>query len=424
MEIKKININKGLVLNIIPADKFKTNYFSVQFSLPVTRENASLSSLLPKVLMRGCEDFPSMKDINRRLDDLYAAEVYGRVYSRGETQFFGIAADMLRNNLCPDGTDVTGGVFSLIHSLIFRPCTENGAFRADYTESEKKQLRAAIESGKNNKRRYAIKRCEEEMCKDEPYGIPTYGYPEDIDGITPEALYAFYRDTLTKTRCEIYFVGKTDEDELIHKVKKLFGHLGRDACGAFECNVVRQAGKVKEITESFPMEQSKLSLGFRTGTVLSDGTWHIFSVFSEIFGGSATSKLFMNVREKLSLCYYCSCVSEAHKGIMVVYSGINACNRDKAQTEILAQLDAVKKGEISEDELESAKLCVINSYRAISDSPSTMEGWCTGRRLAGISTMPEECIELVRTVTAEDVVNIAKKITLDTVYFMEAEKND
>ncbi|MBQ8696374.1 MAG: insulinase family protein [Clostridia bacterium] len=417
-------LSEGLTLHFIENDKFKSNYFSLQFSAPITREEASLSSLLPKVLMRGCADHPTMTDISYRLDDLYAADVYGRVYGRGETQFFGISASMLKDRFATDGTAIEDGVLDMIEALLLRPLLVDGAFRAEYVESEKAQLLQKISAQKNNKRRYAVKRCEELMCEGEAYGIPTYGYAEDIKAITPESLYAFYEKVIREMRCELYFVGEGDPALLSQKLKSRFGTLGNAGAPAYTCEVIRRAEKAREITEKMPMEQSKLSVGFRTGTVLPDGRWHVFSVFSEIFGASATSKLFANVREKLSLCYYCSSIAEAHKGIMIVYSGLSKENKEKALTEIMAQLDAVKAGDITDEELDMAKKGVINAYRALNDSPSSLEGWYTGRAMAGISTTPEDCIPMVEAVTKEDVQAVASLITADTVYFLEAEEEE
>ncbi|MBQ7006998.1 MAG: insulinase family protein, partial [Oscillospiraceae bacterium] len=216
------HLGEGLTLHYIENDKFKSNYLSVQFSAPITRQGAALSSLLPKVLMRGCMEYPTMADISYRLDDLYAADVYGRVYGRGETQFFGITATMLKDRFSTDGTAIEDGVLDMVASLLFRPLTENGAFKAEYVESEKDQLLKKVASQKNNKRRYAIKRCEELMCEGEAYGIPTYGYPEDISAITPESLYAFYKTVTEKLWCHIYFVGESNPETLCEKLKKRF----------------------------------------------------------------------------------------------------------------------------------------------------------------------------------------------------------
>ncbi|MCI8331971.1 MAG: insulinase family protein [Clostridiales bacterium] len=419
--VTHLKIKEGLDVQFIDTDQFKTHYFSVTFSLPITRENAPLSTLLPKVLMRGCEKYPSMNAISKQLDDLYAADVYPRVFSRGETQFFGLAASMLKDRFAKDGTRIEEGVFQLFSQLLFHPLIENGAFKKEYVETEKQQIISRIRAQKNDKRRYALKRCEEEMCADEAYGIPTFGYEEDVAKITPERLYEFYQSVISGMQCQLYFIGHTDQEHLKKEITEVFRPFSPAPAAQYTCEVIRKAGPIKEITDVMPAEQSKLTLGFRTGTILADGNWHVFSVFMEIFGLSPSSKLFMNVREKLSLCYYCSCNAEPHKGIMLVYSGITAKNKEKAQSEILAQLSAIQQGEITEEELNAAKLSVINAYRSLSDSPVSLEGWFTGRTLAGLATTPEDCIPLVMDVTKEQVMDVAKKISLDTIYFMKAE---
>ena len=419
--VTQLKIKDGLDVQFIDTDQFKTQYFSVTFSLPITRENAPLSTLLPKVLMRGCKKYPSMTAISKHLDDLYAADVYPRVFSRGETQFFGLAASMLHDRFAQDGTNIESGVFELLSQLLFHPLTENGAFKKEYVETEKKQIISRIRAQKNDKRRYALKRCEEEMCADEAYGIPTFGYEEDVAKITPEGLYQFYQSVISGVQCHLYFIGHTDTEHLKKELSDTFHSYTPAPASPHTCQVIRKADHVKEITDVMSAEQSKLTLGFRTGTILADGNWHVFLVFMEIFGLSPASKLFTNVREKLSLCYYCSCNAEPHKGIMLVYSGITAKNKEKAQSEILAQLSAIQNGKMTEEELNAAKLSVINAYRSLSDSPVSLEGWFTGRRLAGLSTTPEDCIPLVLAVKKEQVMDIAKKISLDTIYFMKAE---
>lgn len=424
MSLYTTEIKKGINLNIIYTEKFKTDYISVKYFLPVTRQNNAASSLLPKVIMRGTAGYPDMEKISYALDDLYAAEIYPRVSSRGETQLMGFGASFLKERFSVDGTEIRGGVLSMLKEFLFRPLLEGGAFRAEYVESEKKQLIDSIRARKDNKMRYAVQRCEEIMCENEPYGIPTLGYAEDVEKITPQSLYDFYKYTLENAHCEIYYIGSVEKDTVEREIRELFANAPETQDISCPCTVIRSAQEQREVTEETDAEQSKLTIGFRCGTVLSDGGWHKFAVFAQIFGASPTSKLFMNVREKLSLCYYCSASADPLKGVMLVYSGIKTENREKAQKEIFAQLEAIKNGEISERELENAKKSVINSYNSLFDSPSSLDGWYTGRLMAKINSSPEEAIELAKRVTKEDVINAAQKITADTVYFMKAGKAD
>lgn len=420
MSVYRTEIKKGIFLNIIYTDKFKTDYLSVKYSLPVTAQNNAASSLLPKVIMRGTGGYPDMEKISYALDDLYAANIYPRVSTRGETQIFGYGADFLKERFSADGTKIRAGVLDMMREFLFRPLAKDGAFNADYVESEKKQLVNAIRAQKNDKIRYSVRRLEELMCENEPYGIPTLGRIEDVKEITPESLYDFYKYTLENAGCEIYYVGSEKTDVIESEIKSLFRDAPEINAAECPCNVIRKAENVRTFEESIDAEQSKLSIGFRCGTCLADGEWHKFAVFSEIYGASPTSKLFMNVREKLSLCYYCSATADPLKGIMIVYSGIKAQNKQKAQDEILAQLENIRQGNISEQELNDAKSAIINSYQSLSDSPSSLEGWYTGRRMAKINTTPEEAEALVRLVTKEDIINIARAVCTDTVYFMKA----
>ena len=422
MSIYRTEIKKGINLNIIYTDKFKTDYFSVKYFLPVTRQNNAASSLLPKVIMRGTAGYPDMEKISYALDDLYAADIYPRVSSRGETQLMGFGASFLKDRFSVDGTKIRSGVFSMMKELLFCPLLDNGAFLSEYVESEKKQLIDAINARKDNKTKYAVQRCEEIMCENEPYGIPTLGYADDVEKITPKTLCDFYKYTLENAPCEIYYIGSEEKDIIEREIRLLFADAPESQAVSCPCSIVRSAAKLREAAEETDAEQSKLTIGFRCGTALSDGDWHKFAVFAQIFGSSPTSKLFMNVREKLSLCYYCSLSADPLKGIMLVYSGIKTENREKAQKEIFAQLEEIKQGRFSEKELDNAKSAIINSYNSLFDSPSSLEGWYTGRLMAKISSSPEEAIELAKGVSREDVINAANKITADTVYFMKAGK--
>lgn len=196
MSVYRTEIKKGIFLNIIYTDKFKTDYISVRYSLPVTAQNNAASSLLPKVIMRGTDGYPDMEKISYALDDLYAANIYPRVSTRGETQIFGFGADFLKERFSTDGTKIRAGVLAMLREFLFCPLVKNGAFNKEYVESEKKQLTDAIRSQKNDKVRYAIRRLEELMCENEPYGIPTLGKIENVQEITPESLYDFYKYTL------------------------------------------------------------------------------------------------------------------------------------------------------------------------------------------------------------------------------------
>jgi predicted Zn-dependent peptidase len=418
MAVIKRNIADGIKLNIIETDKFKTNYISVNLLAPLDKKTAAYIALIPSVLKRGTVNYPDLASLNRRFDMLYATNIETRCFKRGETHIFGFSANMLDNRFATDGTDILSETLSLIGEIMFSPALTDGCFNPSYVESEKKNLIDAIKAKINNKNSYAVWRCQEEMCRGEVFAVSEDGTVEDVEAITPQSLYDFYLDILNRAQIEIYFVGRCDYDQLEDKIRSVFGHIRHIAGFVPHTEVIRSAASVREVVEDQPVTQGKLSLGFRTGSVLSDGDYHKFIMFCEIYGGSPSSKLFMNVREKLSLCYYCHAIPDAHKGIMVVASGIEVDNKKTAQDEILLQLENMRDGKFTDDEFEAAKKAVINSYRGISDSAGGLVSWYIGRMLAGINTSPEEAIALIEEVTPADVCAAAKTVTLDTVYFM------
>jgi predicted Zn-dependent peptidase len=306
---------------------------------------------LPQVLIRGTKKHKDLAEIKNALDDLYAASVEGRVYRRGDNQICGMAASWLSDRYSIDGTKITDGTLDIIDELLFEPLTENGVFLEKYVESEKRILIDDIRAAINNKTSYAIKRCQQEMCKNEAYGLGEYGEEAWVEKISAKDLFEAYEKLLKNARIEIFYVGSDDKDTLTKRIAKMFEGLKRKYKELEPSKVIRNVEKVKEITEKCPVAQGKLSLGFRMGTVFGEDDYRALPVFIEMYGNSPVSKLFMNVREKLSLCYYCRAIPEGTKGIMIVTSGIEVANRQKAQDEILAQLESVKSGDFTEEEL-------------------------------------------------------------------------
>ena len=424
MSIKRITVGQGIDLNIIESDKFKTNFISFNFVSPLTRENAAKNALLFRVLHRGSKKYPKVATLNERLDYLYATTVGMRNYKRGEAQIIGLAAEMLGNEYTDDGFDLTGAVCDFLYEVIFNPLAENGSFSENYTEQEKENLIADVMAKINDKRRYAPFRCYEEMCRGEAYGISELGSVEDIESIDPTALYKHYLSVIKHSKIEIFFIGRCDADSLAKKLTDMLATLERGDCEKIATEVVRSVKEVKYVEDKLPVTQGKLSLGFRTGICVNDPDYAALVMFNEIYGGSVASKLFMNVRERLSLCYYCSSSFESYKGTMMVNSGIEFDKREVAEKEILDQLDAIRKGDISDYEYSSAKRSLKNAYMHMLDSPTSMEMYYLGRMMVGVYESIEESAARFENITRDEIVSAANKVKLDTVYFMAGREGD
>ncbi|MBR6514285.1 MAG: insulinase family protein [Clostridia bacterium] len=421
MSFKRTRLNEGVFLNVYDTPKFKNNYLAISFAQPLDKETASMNALLPLILTRGTVSYPTMEKMSTALDSLYASTINTRCFKKGEVQFIGFNCGILSNSYATDDCDIFGGTLDILREVIFEPYTENGIFSEKYLETEKQNLCDRIAAQINNKTSYAIARANEEMCKDETYGISAMGDIASVESINAGDLYEHYKKVIANAHIEIFFVGEYGE-AIDSKIRSVLNFEARTPA-ALKTDVVRSASSVKEITEEQSVNQAKLSIGFRTGKVLSDGDYYKFVLFNEVYGGSPTSKLFMNVREKLSLCYYCKSIPEPQKGVMIVTAGVEEQNKEKAQSEILAQLKDISEGNITDEEFESAVCSILNAYREIDDNPESIENWYLGRMLAGLTTSPAQTAEQIASCTKADIADMAKGITLDTVYFMKPEDN-
>ena len=418
MSLLKKHIADGVNLTYIETDKFKTGSLSVNFIAPLDRASAAKNALIPNILMRGSKKCPNMAEINKKLDYLYASSLSARNMKRGEMQIFGMGAGMIDSAYAMNGEDIIAEVTDFVGEILFNTITNGNSFDTAYTESEKSNLIDAIKAKINNKTYYARQRCIQEMCKNERFGLDETGTVEDVAACTAENLFAHYKTALETYPVEIFFVGKCDIDSLAGKLAQMFTKLDRKPIEIPKTEVIRSCGNPKNITEDMPVNQGKLTIGFRSGITLRDDDYPALMMFNEVFGGGVTSKLFMNVREKMSLCYYCASAPDATKGLLTVASGIEVDKREIAEKAIFDQLEAIRAGELTDEEITSARMGLINNYRELSDSARGLETWYLGRSLHGLSDTPDDVIEALSGVTRDDIVAAAKKASLDTVYFL------
>ena len=417
MGLRNISVADGVRLHYLPLDKFKTNFMSVSFAAPLEAGTNAMNSLIPNILLRGSEKYPDMAALNRRLDYLYASGISTRCSKRGDVQVFGFCADMLDSSFAIDGEDITSEMTDILAELIFHPVTVGGAFDPDYVESEKTNQIDAINSVVNNPAVYAYRRCIGEMCKDERFGLTENGTAEDTAACTPEGLYRQYKYALKHYRVEIFFAGRCDIDKLAGRFKELFSYE-REPLALPETEIIRAAKKTNSQKEDMPVNQGKLVIGLRAGVTLHDPEYPAMVLFNAIFGGAVTSKLFMNVREKMSLCYYCQSSYEAPKGLIMVQSGIEVKNRGVAEKAIFDQLEAIRRGDFTDEEFNDALLCLIDSYSELSDSARGLEVWYLGRIISGLSDNPADVVGRLRGVTRDEVIAASKKLSVDTIYFL------
>lgn len=419
MEKQRFELMPDVFLTVLHTDKFRTNCLSVNILRPLRREEAALNALLPDVLLRGCEMCPDMGAISAWLDERYGAGVQATVRKKGEVQAVGFFMDYIDEKFAESGENLTEDICSLLGSFLLRPVTENGSFRRDYVDGEKVNLINAIMSQINDKRSYAAIRLRQEMFSEEAYGVSKNGEQEQVEAITPESLYAHYQKILAHSRIEILFAGRCDAETLKRALLRALEKLPRSAVDRVHTEPGPMPAAVRERTETMDVTQGNLVMGFRTGITSEDADYPALLLFNGVFGGSLTSKLFMHVRERLSLCYYASSGLDRFKGVMLVSSGVDMDKYEMAREEILRQLEACRNGDITPEELEAVRSYLCTSLKTSGDSLMRMEDFYLGQAVGGYSDSPEDLTEQLRQVTLEQVCQAAKKTRLDTIFFLK-----
>jgi predicted Zn-dependent peptidase len=412
----RTQILPNVFLTSVQTDKFKTGCFSLNLLRPLCRGEASANALIPSVLLRGSKQYPDIRSISARLDELYGASMGTLIRKKGEVQFVGFFADYLEDELAHE--PVFSQMADFVAEILFHPVLEDGVFGKDATEGEKWNLANTIESRINDKRSYAISQLLKTMCRDEIYGIPRLGDLEDLETISETSLYRSYRRILETSQIEIFYMGRTSPETAAEKFREVLRELPRGDIVPVGTNFIPAAADVREVTESLDVTQGKLSLGFRTGCTVRDPEYPALVVMNTIYGGGITSKLFQKVREEQSLCYYASSSVEKFKGVMVVSSGIEFSDYEKAKTEILRQLDECRQGHITQEEFDSAKRYLLSDLKTGLDSPGRLDDFYMGQIMEGLDGTMEDLAARIEAVTMDETVAAAKRVSLDTVYFL------
>ena len=421
MDVTHITLRPGVRLTAVHTTKFKSSVLAVRLLMPLSAETAGLGALVPAVLRRGTAEHPDMESLSAALDELYGGSLEPSVRKRGETHSVGFSASFLDDAYALEGEAILEPAAALLAEVLLRPYTRDGVFCPDYTRQEKDNLIDRIRAQVNDKRQYAQQRAVAEMCRDEPFGLDPLGEETAVAAITPQSLWDYYQRLLSEARVELYYCGSAEQE----RVKAAFAPLAEGLPeGGARPGVLRPAKGLapaapRRVEEALDVTQGKLVLGFRTGCDAWDETYPAMVVANAVYGGTTTSKLFMNVRERLSLCYYASSGLMKYKDVMLVSSGVEFGKAAQAEGEILAQLDNCKAGRFSDDELEWARRSAVNSLRTTLDSQSRLKDYWLDQAAAGLEEGPEALAERIAAVTREQVVAAADQLELDTVYFLK-----
>lgn len=416
MKETRIKIADGVSLTYLPTRKFKTGLLSAQFMTPLEQGTVAVNALLPAILRRGTVRFPDMKSLSAELDGLYGAEIEYTVRKKSESQCVGFVASFVDDAFVPGGEKLLEPVATLLGELICAPVTRNGRFLPDYVESERTNLTDLIRSLINDKRDYADWRLLQEMCTGEPYGISRYGDEKSVERISVQKLYPSYTNLISRAQLELFYSGSAELPRVKGALMEAFSMLPReDVIPLALCRPHKCRTEVRRVSEKMDVTQGKLGMGFSC----TSSDFPALMLGNALFGGTSNSKLFLNVREKLSLCYYASSMYHRQKQLITVSSGIEFQNFQRAYDEILTQLRAVQEGDIEDWELEGARSTLRNAYASLGDSQLALENFCLGQAATGQAESPETiCAELMET-PPERILKAMRTVSLDTVYFLK-----
>lgn len=421
METVRKEILPGVWLTALENDKFKTGCLSISLLTQLDRETAAMNALIPYVLRRGSRNHTDMQALATELDGLYGSYIEPVVRKIGEIQCIGFLASFADDKYLPDGSGVFESIANLCGEILLAPCTKGGLLLPEYVDSEKEKLLDSIKSRLNDKRSWALQRLIEQMCCYEPFAVSRLGTEDTAENIYYQKLTKHYRSLIMTCPIEIFYCGSLGADTVAEKLSDAFsgmprGEIDYDIGTDIRMNAVEES--VREFTDELSVTQGKLVMGYRLGDCMEDPDIAALYVFNAVFGGCVTSKLFMNVREKLSLCYYASSLVDLHKGLMIVSSGVDFDKFSAAKDEICAQLEAIRRGEVTDDELLAAKKSVASDLRATLDSQYNLEGFYLANTIDGLDFDPEELAEAVECVELQAVVDIANSVVGDAVYYL------
>lgn len=421
MEYKQIEIKKGIKLNVIQTNKFKTNLIAIMLTTKLDRENVTKNALIPAVLRRGTKTLKTQEEINKKLEEMYGASLDCGLDKTGDNQVLKFYIETVNDEFLPQNSeDMLKKSLEKIFEFVFNPYLENDGFKKEYVEQEKENLKQIIEGKIDNKARYALDRCIEEMYKNQPYGLYKYGYIEDMENINEKNLYEHYKKLISNCKIDIFVSGIVDEE--IENIIKENENIKKLQDRNPEYNKIEISSKKSEkenvVQESMEVTQGKLVIGMDLDVDNEDFRYDIM-IYNSIFGGSANSKLFQNVREKASLAYTASSSYYRFKNNIFINCGIEIKNYDKALEIIKQQIEDMKKGDFTEEEVENAKKGIIASIKTIDDEQDTEITYFFSQELSNSKCSVEQYMDNIRAVTKEKVIDIANKVSINTVYFLK-----
>lgn len=415
---KREDLGEGIHFTSLINKRQKLNNIFIYLLTPLSGDTASENAVIPYVLCGSSRNYPTLTDLNKKLSELYGAVIKGSVSKMGDSQSLSLMAGCINNRYTFDGEKITEEMTKMLADCLTDPNISENCFEEKDFELKKQELLDDIDAEINEKRAYAFKRANMNIFKNEPAAISVKGDREHAEKINARSAYERYKELLRTAQIEIFFVGAEYSETCRNILAEALSKLDRNYAGDNHSDRSPVKSEICRVTEEHDVAQSKMVMAFKTDceNIVA------LKLMNAIFGATPISKLFMNVREKLSLCYYCSSGVNEKKGVVYVDSGVEHSNVGKAEAEILNQLDAVRNGDFSDDEMENARRAIVNSWKGVGDGARSIAEWYFNQSYMGRSDPPEKQIELLMNVSRDDVISAAESLKLDTVYVLSGKE--
>lgn len=417
-----IKIKNGINLNLIKTDKFKTNLLSVFLTVPLNENTITKNALIPAILRRGSNNLKTQEEISKTLEEMYGASFDCGVDKIGDNQVLKFYLETINNSYTEEGENILKEAINILLDLVFNPLVNNEKFDETYVENEKNNIKQIIEGRKDSKATYALERCIEEMYKNLPYALYKYGRLEDLENINAENLYEQYKSMINECKIDIFVSGDITEEiknEIIENenIAKLEDR-NPNYIESNKENRIKQEKQEETVSESMDVTQGKLILGLDLLKEQEDDKYTAL-IYNAILGGTPNSKMFQNVREKNSLAYTASSSYIRQKGNIFVKCGIEIDNYEKALKIIKEQIEDMKKGEFTEEDIKQAKVNIVSTIKFIPEEQDTELLYYFSQELSGYQMNSEEYINKVNSITKEQIVELANRMQINTIYFLK-----
>lgn len=419
IQYNREKIGDGIHFTTIINERQKTNTVIVHLVTELAEDTAALNAIIPYVLSGSSDEYKTVTELSKKLSELYGAVLRGTVSKLGDSQVVSLMAGCINDRYTFDGEHITEEASRVLLGCLTKPYLENDVFFKSDFELKKQELLDDIDAEINDKRAFAFKRSAKIIYKNEPCAISAKGDREYAEKIDAVKAYEQYKKLLKTAQIEVFFVGAAEPANLKDMFKSSLSQLERSYGGDNKTVFSKLKTEVANSVEKYDVAQSKMVMAFKSECTNAPA----MKLMNSVFGGTPFSKLFLNVREKLSLCYYCSSGYNDRKGVLFVDSGVEHANIEKAKAEILNQLKAVQNGEFTEEEINNSHLSMINSLRGVTDGARSIAEWYFKQSYAGQSLSPEDEIERLKSVTKEDIIAAAKSLSLDTVYVLTGKES-